>query len=77
MCVHSGYQTILQRLSVTSTIAASSSPPEGVGESENEGENNSDFDLGFINRAQFDLGQNYDVVRYMLLSGEILKLVKV
>ena len=43
-------------------------------ESENEGENNSDFDLGFVSRAQFDMGQNYDVVRYMLFSGESCQL---
>ena len=65
-----GYQTILQRLCCTATIASSSSPADGVHESENEGENNSEFDLGFVSRAQFDMGQNYDVVRYMLFSGE-------
>jgi hypothetical protein len=54
---------------MTSTIAACSSPPDGAKGSMNEEENNNDFDLGFISRHQFDLGQNYDVVRYMLLSG--------
>ncbi|KAK7102964.1 hypothetical protein V1264_021114 [Littorina saxatilis] len=64
-----GYQTILQRLCCTATIAASSSPTDTVHESENEGEDNIDFDLGFVSRAQFDLGQNFDVVRYTLFSG--------
>ena len=73
-CWCPGYQTILQRLCCTATIASCSSPAEGVQESENEGENNSDFDLGFVSRAQFDMGQNYDVVRYMLFSGESCQL---
>ncbi|KAL8594729.1 hypothetical protein ACOMHN_051675 [Nucella lapillus] len=64
-----GYQTILQRLCSTATVAASSCPPDGVRDSEDGGENGSDFDLGFISHAQFDMGQNFDVVRYMLFSG--------
>lgn len=64
-----GYQTILQRLCNTATIAISSAAPEGQHESENEGEGNSEFDLGFVSHAQFDMGQNYDVVRHMVFSG--------
>ncbi|KAK7503699.1 hypothetical protein BaRGS_00005238, partial [Batillaria attramentaria] len=64
-----GYQAILQRLCNTATISVSSSNPDAARESENEGEAGSDFDLGFVSHAQFDMGQNYDVVRHMIFSG--------
>lgn len=60
-----GYQTIIQRLCVISTIAACSSPAKNISEEETH----SDFDLGFVSKAQLGLGHSYDVVRYMFLSN--------
>lgn len=65
-----GYQTILKRLCCTATISISSLPSTGevqIDAEEVGGAN--DFDLGFISRAQFDMGQNFDVVRNMLFAG--------
>jgi len=60
-----GYQSILQRLVSTSTIAASS-----VKSDTNPTNNKStrdlgqEFDLGFISHAECDSSLNHDVVRY-------------
>ncbi|XP_052780184.1 cilia- and flagella-associated protein 54-like isoform X4 [Mya arenaria] len=66
-----GYQTILQRLSSTSTISASSVQPDDRPTSgeRNVGELGPDFDLGFISHAECDTSLNHDVVRTMLFSG--------
>lgn len=62
-----GYQTILQRLVCTATIAASSTCGTGMPHEREEVGN--EFDLGFISQAQFYMGQNYNAVRNMLFSG--------
>ncbi|XP_052282343.1 cilia- and flagella-associated protein 54-like isoform X6 [Dreissena polymorpha] len=67
-----GYQTILQRLSSTSTISVSSvktddhPPSAGVN---GMGDLGPEFDLGFISHAECDTTLNHDVVRSMLFSG--------
>ncbi|WAR27039.1 CFA54-like protein [Mya arenaria] len=69
--VYKSYQTILQRLSSTSTISASSVQPDDRPTSgeRNVGELGPDFDLGFISHAECDTSLNHDVVRTMLFSG--------
>lgn len=68
LSIISGYQTILQRLCRTSTIAASSlksDPPtnnNGINKNSTV-ELGPDFDLGFISHAECDTTVNHDVVR--------------
>ncbi|RUS83830.1 hypothetical protein EGW08_008411 [Elysia chlorotica] len=70
-----GYQSILQRLVSTSTLSlpAGSTPDGNAGgdgcESQDREDGGNELDLGFISHAQFDTGANYDVVRYMMMSG--------
>ncbi|GFS23152.1 cilia- and flagella-associated protein 54-like [Elysia marginata] len=69
-----GYQSILQRLVSTSTLSLPTGQPSDRNadqEAEEEGEDGrgNELDLGFISHAQFDTGANYDVVRYMMVSG--------
>ncbi|KAK3792964.1 hypothetical protein RRG08_060658 [Elysia crispata] len=70
-----GYQSILQRLVSTSTLSLPAGPPSNgnAGRDGDEGQEREDggneLDLGFISHAQFDTGANYDVVRYMMMSG--------
>ena len=63
-----GYQSILQRLCSTSSLAASGStdPPA---ERPRAGDLGSEFDLGFISHAQCNIGINENVVRNVLFSA--------
>ncbi|GFO44541.1 hypothetical protein PoB_007104600 [Plakobranchus ocellatus] len=69
------YQSILKRLVSTSTLSLPVNQASGrnAEREEVEGEEREDegneLDLGFISHAQFDTGANYDVVRYMMMSG--------
>ncbi len=64
-----GYQSILQRLCSTSTVTTIKQR-EQIAASEAEAQDQADtqFDLGFISHAQFDISLNHDVVRSVLFS---------
>ena len=64
-----GYQTILQRMSFTATVSASSMKKDNTNNTAESGDLGPGFDLGFISHAQYDTTLNHDVVRSMLLSG--------
>lgn len=64
-----GYQTILQRMSFTATVSASSMKKDNTNNTVESGDLGPGFDLGFISHAQYDTTLNHDVVRSMLLSG--------